>query len=173
MRYPFWPASVKKRPAVSAERFTGWNPRTSPPSLIAGSGEVLYVPATSRAEVHAWALAEGIRTWAGPDNWGLLLEPFLDTEFTAEHAARTVALLVSNGFTAEEVTRWRERVRRPVLLANSLWWEWGHLGHFDALAAHRSFTSPWTFHRFYWDSMEVALRVPPRVEPSSPGPPTA
>lgn len=171
MRYPFWPASVKKRPTVPAERFTGWNPRTSPPSLIAATGEVLYVPATSRAEVNAWALAEGVRLWTGPDHWELLLEPFLDTEFTAEQSARTDAKLAGYGFPAAEVARWRERVRRPVTLANSLWWEWGHLGHFDALNAFLTFTAPWTFRRFYWDSMEVATRG--SAAPSSPERPTA
>jgi len=158
VRYPFWPASVRKRPVVAVERFTGWNPRTFPPSLLLASGEVLYVPASKRGEVHAWALAEGVRTWEGPDNWALLLEPFLDTEFTGEQAARTEAALALHGFGPDEVSRWRERVRRPMLAANSLWWEWGHLGHFDALTALQSFSAPWTFRRFYWDSMEVVLR---------------
>ncbi len=168
VRYPFWPASVRKRPALAAERFTGWNPRTFPPSLILDTGEVLFVPASAQGEVHAWALAEGIRTLCGLDLWALLLEPFLDTEFTPEQESRTLAILEGEGFSRQQVQAWRDRVGPKMLLANSLWWEWGHLGHYDVLTAFASFATPWTFRRFYWDSMELR-----GVGPSSPEPPTA
>lgn len=167
VRYPFWPASVRKRPAVPAERFTGWNPRTSPPSLILDTGEVLFVPTASQAEVHAWALTEGLRTLDGLDVWALLLEPFLDTEFTPQHEGRTLSLLEAEGFPPEQVRAWRSRVGPKMLLANSLWWEWGHLGQYDMLTAFAKFSTPWTFRRLYWDSM---LKGAGR---NSPEPPTA
>ncbi|MEU7731421.1 hypothetical protein AB0B78_40440 [Streptomyces sp. NPDC040724] len=69
------------------------------------------------------------------DVWGDLLEPFLDTEFTAEQQAGTLARLSAVGLGPEEVARIREQVGPLMRAFNSLHWDWHHLGITDLLDA--------------------------------------
>lgn len=58
-----------------------------------------------------------------PDVWADLLEPFLDTKFTAEHRSATLDRLRQVGLTAAEVTRIRDRVGPLMLAYNAIHWD--------------------------------------------------
>ena len=62
------------------------------------------------------------------DVWDLLLEPFLDTEFTPEQQEQTLTTLKRIGIPRTDVMRIRRSVQGAVLAYNFFLWNWVHLG---------------------------------------------
>ncbi len=105
-----------------------------------GRIETCALPAFTR---DAWCESAGgrqggrLRHTDRADAVALLCEPFLDTEFTPEDAARTEEQLGRLGFAPAEVAEHRKRLSGPMLAYNAIHWEWAHLGVSDVCAALR------------------------------------
>ena len=71
------------------------------------------------------------------DIWGLLLDPFLDTEFSREQQEQTLQLRGRCGISSAEVEAIRARVEPAMISYNfdSMLWDWVHLGLTDILDA--------------------------------------
>jgi hypothetical protein len=138
LRYQSTPSGLFKRarerliPASTlAEVCCGW----WPPTLRTRDGEYLFVPATQMHQLADFAQANGVPFVDREDLWTWVLEPFLDTEFSAEDTERVVALLERGGLPRDELRRLRERVEGRMLELTAVTWEWQHYGLADVLAA--------------------------------------
>jgi predicted metal-dependent HD superfamily phosphohydrolase len=65
------------------------------------------------------------------DAWGLLCEPYLDTELSKEDDERNFAALKENGFEEAEVKQIRSRISFGLTTATCLTWEWQYYGLAD------------------------------------------
>lgn len=157
--YPFRPASVSEEPAVHFDLIKDVDLSKSPPEVRLKSGEILFISATQSKELEAFAARFRIAALNRVDVWADLLEPFLDTEFSLAEQEKTLRRLEEQGFSRREIASIRKTVKDPVLLYNSVLWEWVHLGLFDVLEAVSRQTSAGRFEEFYWYAMEIANRA--------------
>ena len=159
-RYPFWPASVRRSPRVDHDLVRSVDPTTAPPEVVLHSGETLFVDAPQRSELEREVARGKLTVERRADVWGLVLEPFLDTEFDPEHHERTVAMLNEIGLPPPRVEELRARFSGPMLRYNSIMWDWIHLGLYDLLQAHVGARMlPWRraeYRALYWLGMELA-----------------
>jgi hypothetical protein len=164
--YPFPPASVYPNGRLSYAAIRDVDPGW-PAEIRTLRGETLFLSAADADTFRAAIAAAGLTIVERVPVWELLLEPFLDTEFTPEDEARTLAMLERVGFSQAEVASLRGSVENAMLAFNSVHWDWVHLGHSDVLEAMRwpvtwkGITNrlfPRTYAEFYWHTMEIADR---------------
>jgi hypothetical protein len=162
--YRFPGARVHPRGSIPWTEVAEVDPDAAPPELRV-TGETLFVHANRRDDLRREAEAHGVPVVRRYDVWDLLLEPFLDTTFDADHEERTVRLLEHNGIPADEVARIREVVGKRMLLYNSVLWDWVHLGLSDLFDAHRPgffarlVRSDREFRELYRWAQEIAQRA--------------
>ena len=107
------------------------------PEVRTDSGETLFLSRDDAAGLAEFCLRHGIADVVRFDVWGNLLEPFLDTEFSAEASAATCARLHSVGLSQDVIDSIRARLT-PLMHAynlDSMLWEWADLGLYDLLRA--------------------------------------
>jgi hypothetical protein len=156
--YPF--PRGERRARIPAEALgevcVGW----FPPTVRTREGEYLFIPAEQAGELAAFASQHGIPYVRRNDVWSLILEEFLDTEFPPELQEGTLRFLESNGVSRAETQAMRELVGKRMLALTVATWEWQHYGLHDVLSAMRpfTFTTGWSFSRFYEESMRLADR---------------
>ncbi|MFI5527766.1 hypothetical protein ACIA8O_04325 [Kitasatospora sp. NPDC051853] len=121
--------------AVPVPAIRDADPGATPPEIRTVSGETLFLPVGQRADLEAFCTAHGIARRCRADVWGDLLERFLDTEFTPEQHAATLARLGQAGLEADEVAAIRDRVAPMVRVYNAVHQDWHHLGLADLLDA--------------------------------------
>ncbi|WP_410873300.1 hypothetical protein [Nocardia sp. A7] len=135
--YPFAGASVYPDGVIAISEIADADPRALPPQVRTVDGETLFLRAADRPALDEFCRRNGIETHRGPDIWGDLLEPFLDTSFDAEDQRATDTRLHRAGLSQEEIVAIRERVGPAMMSYNfdSMLWEWAHLGLDDLLSA--------------------------------------
>ena len=89
--YPFPPASVYPDGLITFESIEEIDPEATPPEARV-AGEILFIPATLKDRLRAAAIERSIPSVMRFDVWGLMLEPFLDTEFDETHRERTFSI---------------------------------------------------------------------------------
>ncbi len=87
------------------------------------------------------------------DNWELICEEFLDTEFDDEVEQRTLQLLEQSGISVEEVKKIRKKLESRMLAQTFITWEWVYYGQYDVLYAIQPLNET-----EYWWTMNIALR---------------
>ena len=166
-KYPFPPASIYPHGRVAYSAIRDVDPDAAPPEVRTKDGETLFISAEQSAEFRDAIGNAELAVVRRVDVWDLLLEPFLDTELTAEEEERTMATLERLGVSRAEVSQIRQSVKNPVLAYNALLWDWAHLGLYDVLTAMRlgvAWTTllnrllPRRYDEFYWKAMELADR---------------
>jgi hypothetical protein len=163
--YPFSAASVFPRGVAPYTNVRDVDPRAAPPEIRLESGETLFISATQRHALEEAIAQHGLEVVRRTDVWALLLEPYLDTEFSPEDQERTMELLESAGVSREEVESIRRRVGFRVRCYNAVQWDWTHLGLYDLLEAYqgpvarvfRALGRP-SQRRLYEFAMEIAER---------------
>ena len=139
----------------------------NPPEIRTLDGETLFVPAEQQADFLKAIADQSLNVVQRPDIWYLILEPFLDTEFTAEQSEQTIERLAEFGIPRSEVTRTRDEVEAAMLSYNSPIGDWLHLSLYDVLYAMRNTLTtkaianrffPARYARFYQDAMQIAER---------------
>jgi len=90
------------------------------------------------------------------DVWELLLEPYLDTSFTADEKSKTASLLLELGIDSSKAKKLR-RFARCVGTANLFWWEWTHLGLFDLFLAMEQ--SIFNFYKISEKNYKIACQT--------------
>lgn len=151
-RYRFRHSSVRRQPCIVASRISEVNLNTWPLMIVVDDKEVLFIHAYWKENLKIFAERNRIPLSSRVDIWALILEPFLDTEFTEEETETTLALLETNGVPRAETVDIRHSIKWRMITFAYLSWEWQYIGHFDYL----SFTS--ISASDYWWSMEIALR---------------
>lgn len=162
--YPFPRGGRSARIPAEAlsEVCVGW----FPPAVRTLEGEYLFVPAEQARELADFASQYGIPFVRRNDVWSFILEEFLDTEFPPELQEGTLRYLESNGVSRAETQAMRDLVGKRMLALTTMTWEWQHYGLYDVLSAMRpfTFTTGWSFSRFYAESMRLADRGSARPE---------
>jgi hypothetical protein len=171
--YPFAPALVYPSGVVSYNAVREVLPEMWPPEIRTHSGEVLFVSATQKDQMLAAAARHALPIVRRIDVWALILEPFLDTEFSEQSQQRTFEILHENGISRELCEALRQELGPAMHHYNfaTFLWEWVHLGLYDLFSAMSSVSSnllAWrkgrSFATFYWEAMEIAGRG--RIIPS-------
>ncbi|MGW2397315.1 hypothetical protein ACWCYY_12250 [Kitasatospora sp. NPDC001664] len=111
LRVPRTGSSPEER-VVPVRAVRDADPDATPPEVRTVEGETVFFPAGQRAELRAFCARHGIALLRRADVWGDLLEPFLDTVFTAEHWA---------GLEPGEVPAVRDRVAPDARAAFRAW----------------------------------------------------
>lgn len=131
----------------------------APPEIVTKQGEILFVSTTQRSYLRLFAKVNNIPDVYTLDVWSLLLEPYLDTEFSEEEQQSTIQILNKSGFTNEEINAIRDKVKGNVLNYNALIWEWVHLGHYDLFQAYNlPSIATNEVQKFYTWANQIALR---------------
>jgi hypothetical protein len=170
--YPYPGASVFPRGRVKYSDIVDVDPTATPPEVRVSGGEILFVPARDREKLESAAIEHGLRSVRRPDVWKLLLEPFVDTEYSAEHQAETLRRLEALGIARDESIEVRQRIGAVMTAYNAIHWDWVHLGLCDLLDAHLTpaVTLSWLpwgllpnrrFRVFYRWAMDLANRGGP------------
>jgi hypothetical protein len=111
-----------------------------PPEIRTRTGETLFISSVQATDLEHFCHRNQIPLQRRPDIWGDLLEPFLDTEFTAETQTATLSRLHTCGLTPSDVAEIRTKVAPMMRAYNAVHWDWVHLGLADLLDAA---TTPW------------------------------
>ena len=132
----------------------------APPAVRTLDGEFIFISATQKDHLSKFAHRFNLPLTDRIDVWSLLLEPFLDTEFDEAHKKATLKLLADNGVPADEVEKIRALVNHRMFNLTFQTWEWVHYGLYDVLETMQphTWTTGWTFDRFYAYAMELANR---------------
>lgn len=98
--------------------------------------------------------------------WEWILEPFLDTEYTADIHQRSTLYLESYGLDPEYVHSIRNEVHEQMMSYNfdTMLWEWCSLGATDVLKAMQAKYNKEAFRKFYAKVMQLALLAPSTSE---------
>jgi hypothetical protein len=91
--------------------------------------------------------------------WEMILEPFLDTEFTDDTNQRLNSNLEKFGLSKDHVDDLRKEVKTQMLKYNfdTMIWEWGGLDASDVLKAMRTKYKSDEFKDFYKRVMKISL----------------
>ncbi|MFD4676405.1 hypothetical protein ACFWNN_42255 [Lentzea sp. NPDC058450] len=133
-RFPW--ASVAPHGVLRASDVRDVSCSFSPFEIRTVAGETLFLTGDP-AGLKAFCARHDVPSVVRFDVWGNLLEPFLDTSFSASDVAATDARLAGVGLPEADVRSIRERVG-PLMRAynfDSMLWEWAHLGLYDLLDA--------------------------------------
>ena len=164
-KYPFPAASVYRSGLLAYSAIRDVDPQAAPPEIRTFPGETLFVSAEQVDEFKAAIRTANLAIVRRFDVWDLLLEPFLDTEFTLQQQEQTLQVLEQAGIPRHDAADLRRRVERAMLSYNLFLWEWCHLGLFDLLTATRQglnrlslthLVSRKRYHEFYWEAMRLA-----------------
>ena len=156
--YPFARGERPSRlPAETLEEVcVGW----FPPAVRTREGEYLFVSGEQARELAGFASRHGIPFVRRADVWSFILEEFLDTGFPPELRERSLRYLEQHGVGRAETQAMRELVGKRMLALTAVTWEWQHYGLYDVLGAMEpfTFTTGWSFERFYEEAMRLANR---------------
>ena len=166
--YPYAPSKVYPNGRLRVVDIVEIGLSAAPPEIRTKAAEALFVSAEQRDALQNWASEYLIPCVTRVDVWDLLLEPFLDTEFSAADLLRTEAALAKCGIGEEECKSIRKRVEKAMMAYNfdSMLWDWVHLGLPDLLDAHlgklsggKHRLSAEKFECFYWEAMRIAHKA--------------
>lgn len=168
--YPVTPASIFPNGMVLWREVKEADPDNCwPPELRLHSGEILFISAELKEAFAIACIRHKIPVINREDVWALLLEPYLDTEFTDADQQRSQERLLQSGFSEDEIQQIRKRTGKFVSLYNFFVWDWVHLGLLDLFAAcgltsnqrMRWFNSLWrpkAKKKCYWWAIDIANR---------------
>lgn len=165
--YPFVPATVYPSGYVPHNAIKEVVVTGSPPEIRTVEDEVLFVERSRMDELIQCARRANIPIVGRVDVWSLILDPFVDTQFTEEEKARSDRQLEECGIRRKECEGLRNRVAPAMTAYNfdSGLWDWSHLGLYDLLCALSGILSGAAhklekrkMKRFYWKAMAIAAR---------------
>ena len=159
--YEFFPASVYPNKKIMASEIEEINIWGAPPEMKV-KDELIFISAKFKNELEQFAQNNKIPMNKRFDIWDSILEVYLDTEISENHAKNTYKILGEYGLTKSTIDEWRERVKNPMVGYNfgTMLWDWVHLGQWDMLSALKLFekqVGKEEFEKIYWESMEIAL----------------
>ena len=158
-RYPYKYATIYgKQVVIPAGRITSVFSSPGEAAFILDGREIIFLAPEQKEAISTFAENNNIQTHSFPDIWGMLSDPFLDTEYTEEDRLRDYATLEKLGFSQSEVKRLRRKIRFTMYNLTFRTWEWRFYSTDDLLRAYASINPIWFTKTFYWQVMEVALR---------------
>ena len=121
---------------------------------------MIFITKEKQEELKQFAKRNNIPIFTTSGNWDMLLEPFVDTEYTEEYNTQIYQRLNENGITNSEIEKIRTEVEKQMLKYNfdTMLWDWTNLGLSDVLSAMRVKYNKAEFEEFYFRAMEIELR---------------
>ncbi|MBN8678954.1 MAG: hypothetical protein J0M29_12070 [Chitinophagales bacterium] len=158
--YPFEPSIAFRQSIIKAEHIEDIDCKSYPATLRVGD-DLIFLSRENIEELEAFAKRNKIELVERPPIWGWILEPFLDTEFTAEANEATIKLLNSYGLTTDQIRSLRAEVETQMLKYNfdTMLWEWGGFDASDVLRAMRTKYKKDQFEDFYKRVMQIACML--------------
>ncbi|WP_240485472.1 hypothetical protein [Myroides marinus] len=156
--YPFEPSIAYNQTLIKKEDIVDFD-YDAQPMTIRIKNELIFISVEHKEALIHFADKNKIKIVQRPAIWDLILEPFLDTEFTEESNKRVTRLLVKYGLTLEQINQLRDEVEIQMLKYNfdTTLWEWCSLNASDVLKAMRPKYNQINFRIFYKKVMEIAL----------------
>lgn len=156
--YPFEPSLAFQNKYIPISSVINIDIQHGPPTLLINR-ELIGFPASQLDELKEMALKFQIPMLNRPHIWSLILEPFLDQEFSEAEKHRTFQHLMNYSLSQAEVEAWRHLVGTQMMKYNfdTLLWDWTDLNIFDMLAAMRPRYNRTQFKMLYEVAMEIAL----------------
>jgi hypothetical protein len=130
---------------------------TSFPPQIKVNNELIFISAQHKAQLEKFSIENNIKLVRRVNLWALILEPFLYIEFDEKHDERTYSILKKYNVEKELVDALRNRIRKPMIVFDSVYWDWHSLDSYDVLIAMRPTLTKKEFTKFYAEVMEIAL----------------
>lgn len=134
--YPFRACTLSRNFSLNPADIREVRSKRWPLEVVLASGEIIFLDTAHAASLELFSRVHALPQRYREDVWSLLCEPFLDTEFDAQHQERSLQSLAAAGFTPKEVDAIRQKIRAKMLLLNLYAMEWVHLSHYDVLTAH-------------------------------------
>ncbi|WP_188460470.1 hypothetical protein [Marivirga lumbricoides] len=125
---------------------------THPVSALVNNNELIFLLGIESKDVLAHDQLS-IKAKQRNDNWSLLCEEFLDTEFSEALQKTNIAKLEKAGISKEEQQAIKKRLKVRFLIRTMVTWEWVYYGQYDVLCELWPLTQ-----KKYWWTMDVALR---------------
>ncbi len=126
---------------------------TFPTTALINGNEIVFLITNNKKELMTYAKNNNIKINEPIDNWSLICEEFLDTEFDGDWKQKTNRQLGKVGITKEELSKIRKKISARMLLWTAVSWEWMYYGQFDVLEQIGYLND-----KKYWWTMEIALR---------------
>ena len=158
-KYPFLPSFVNKKNRIEKTEIEAICYSSFPPKLKV-ENEIIFIETKKQDELKQFSERNNINLFETNGNWDMLLEPYLDTEYTEEDNDRIYKRLNENGLSNHEIEKIRIEVEEQMLKFNfdTMLWEWVNLGLLDVLLAMRVKYNQSEFEEFYFRAMEIELR---------------
>lgn len=165
--YPFKPAWVYSNPIVYSNEIVEVISNYCPPAIKITNGEIIFVPRNQNNEqkLNNFAGRNNIKKVERLENWALICDEFLDTQFSVDDRERAYNLLELSGIDRNRCDSLRERLSKRMHAYNILsgLWEWVYLGLYDVLNActgnlvdiHLKMMDS-EYKEFYKEAMEIA-----------------
>ncbi len=162
--YPFDCSFVSTNPVLNIKDIINICVNSAPPTVKVDN-ELIFISAEHKQKLIDFAEKNNLPFSDRPALWDWILEPFLDTEFTAEDKERIYILLEKYELGRETVDKLRETVTEQMIKYNfeTMLWEWTMFSALDVLNAMKPRLTPNEFKIFYKQVMEIALR-PDRID---------
>ena len=159
--YPFEPSVVYPSASIEAHEIDAISLEFGVCKVYV-KDDIVFVSAEKKKELELFAKVHNLKLIPYSWNWDLLLEPYLDTEFTKENEQRVLERLLENGFTANEIDAIRAEVEKQMYAYNfdTMLWDWCSLSLSDVLSAMRAKYNKVQFRDFYSRALEIEKRSP-------------
>lgn len=140
----------KKLPFINVNEI---RTNTFPISAKINGNEIVFLRGLKKTDLDNFMSKTDIPLVKPQDNWALICEEFLDTEFEEERKEITLILLEQSGIERIESRQIRKRLKIRMLLRTVAFWEWIYYGQYDVLI------ELWPLNeKKYWWTMDIALR---------------
>lgn len=138
-----------------------------PSAIKTKSNDLIFIDRRHKEEVKNALVNKDIKIVERVDLWSLILEEFLDTEFTEKNKECCYKILEENGISRLECDDIRNKVSGMMVSYNfeSCLWEWIYLGLYDLLGAANGILASKKYKlggkehlELYRNSVELALK---------------
>jgi hypothetical protein len=151
--YYFRHGHLKKRNTLHYAVIDEIRINTVPISAKINNNEIIFLDGPDKNECVEFARNNNIPVTEPQDNWSLICDEFLDTEFGEDVKERTIRQLEENGIERGELAKIRKRISFRMLMRTYASWEWIYYGQYDVLSELWPLTK-----KKYWWTMDIALR---------------
>ncbi|MGO4292411.1 hypothetical protein [Chitinophaga sp. RAB17] len=156
--YLFQPSIAYQQTTFAAKDIRSIDLTSSPPTIQIGN-ELIFAPAIPVKTLKAFANTHQIPIVRRTNIWSWILEPFLDTPYSAATDQLLTRKLEELGLSDEFIYTLRQEVKMQMLKYNfdTTLWEWVSLDLLDVLKAMWAKYTPEQFGDFYRRAMAIAL----------------
>ncbi|MBS1612898.1 MAG: hypothetical protein JST49_08770 [Bacteroidetes bacterium] len=151
--YPFQYGYMRKRKLLDYIYIDEIRISTYPPTAIVNENETIFLLGLTKEDIEANSEMLLAPITKPQDNWELICNEFLDTEFDEEFKKRDIERLTEAGIYEEEVQAIRSKIKAQMMFRTYATWDWVYYGQYHVLDSLRPLNK-----KKYWWTMDIALR---------------